>query len=455
MSARSCRDLRADLSAYLDGDLDAASTDEIRGHLESCAACRSELELMRRTVGALRRLPDLPPPAAILTGVRARLRPEPWYRRLLDGRQWQLGMPIGALATVLVVIGIALFQARHPEIPKTALQSPVPWSPAPPASPAPEMQAKPTPIAPSLPAALDKGAGRRDATPPAAPARAVFRAKEALAPAAKPQAAGGGYPADSVASSSAVGADARELDRAVAAAPAAPVDFDDDASKVAQSQPGRSVPPAAAMKDALGEESQRRERIAAAPAVESSRTADDYSAGQAALVSKQPVLGATVNAEVDGKSRTNAAPTAGKREARAMFARKADSGAGMRSVEIAEKKTAAATRVEVVCLLHPNGDTIDDLERLLRREGARNIAVEVLEPRAVYEALAHNQGRLAAPDEPSRGWMVTAGIPRAGFARLLEILGSRTGLRVLKRPDVPAAPTDQAEPLDLRLTVLR
>ena len=106
MSLRTCRDVRADLSAYLDGELNAGLTSETRVHLESCAECRFELELLRRTVSALRGLPDLPPPAAILAGVRAHMRPEPWYRRLLDGRRWPLGVPIGALATVLVVVGI-------------------------------------------------------------------------------------------------------------------------------------------------------------------------------------------------------------------------------------------------------------------------------------------------------------------------------------------------------------
>jgi hypothetical protein len=119
MSARSCADVRAYLSEYLEGDLDGASAEATRVHLERCAECRLELEQLRLTSGALQRLPDLPPPAAILAGVRARLRPEPWYRHLLAGRGLRFTFPLGAAATVLVVIGVAFFAARHPEIPRT------------------------------------------------------------------------------------------------------------------------------------------------------------------------------------------------------------------------------------------------------------------------------------------------------------------------------------------------
>lgn len=159
MSARACRDVRAVLSAYLDDDLDAVALGEIRAHLESCAACHRELDLLRLTVGALRRLPDLPPPAGILAGVRARLRPDPWYRRLLQRRRWLLGVPVSALATLALVVAISLFQARFPGIERQTAHAPQP-----PAAPAPRQAAGSSP-APLI---------REETTPQPAPA-AAFR----------------------------------------------------------------------------------------------------------------------------------------------------------------------------------------------------------------------------------------------------------------------------------------
>jgi hypothetical protein len=171
VSPRTCRDVRADISAYLDDDLDPVLTGEVRAHLAACAACRSELDQLRLTVGALRRLPELPPPAAILAGVRTRLRPEPWYRRLPDGRRWPPGVPVGALATLLVVIGISLFQTRHPGIERLAEQAP--------AGPV-------APIAEGLrPAA---GAGAQDRRSATLPPRPTAKEKPGISGSTAPQA---------------------------------------------------------------------------------------------------------------------------------------------------------------------------------------------------------------------------------------------------------------------------
>jgi anti-sigma factor RsiW len=351
MNARPCRDVRAGLSAYLEGDLDAGLTGEIRLHLESCAACRSELDLLRLTIGALRSLPDLPPPAAILAGVRARLRPEPWYRRLLDGRQWPLGVPVGALATLLVAFGISLFQTRFPDMSQTLPQGPIPQAPAPHAL---EIPAPPTSIAPPPPAARNKPALRRVAPPPVA--------VEQVAPTAAQ-------------------------------------------SKGEQSHPSHPEPRVAATQDALREESPRRENFAVA-----------------------------------------------LKESAGVTARKADIGAGQGRAKLAGEKTKW---VEVVCLLPADGNTVDDIERLLRREGAVDILTGAIEPPAVREAFDPHRLRLGSLLEPSRGWMVTASVPPRAFARLLHALSSRPDLRILEQPDRRPAPEDTTEPLELRITILR
>ncbi|MHB8835650.1 MAG: anti-sigma factor family protein [Candidatus Methylomirabilia bacterium] len=330
MSPRTCRDVRADLSAYLDGDLDSLLTGEIRAHLENCAACRLELDQLRLTVGALRGLPDLPPPAAILAGVRSRLRPEPWYRRLRVLRQWPLGVPVGALATVLVVVGISLFQARYPDMSKTVPHGPFPQVPAPPAR---ERPSTPTHIATNSTAAR-------------------------------------------------------------------PI--------VAERQPGENL----------------------------------------VFVPSQHVI---------PEPEPAAEPmfmTKGK-ESGVRLDRATESGAVLKSARFAAEKATQATWIEVVCLLPADGSTVDDIERLLRREGAAGISIGALEPPAVREAFAPHRLRPGAPPEPSRGWAVTASVPPHAFARVLLALSSRADLRILEQPARRTAPQEMSEPLDLRITVLR
>jgi hypothetical protein len=398
VSARSCRDVRADFSAYLEGDLDPRLTGETRDHLEGCADCRAELELLRRTLGALRRLPDLPPPAAILAGVRARLRPEPWYRRLFGGGGWHFNFPLGAAATVLVVIGVSLFMARYPDMPKTVSQAPAPQSPTPP-EPS-EMRAR----------------GNLDSAPP-------------------PQVASGKEKADVSEKSAVAVVDRRGRDRAAPAEPVAPTGLAAVESKVGQEQTAQPEAPAAAPKDAFREESPRLEAVAAAPDGE---------------------RGAAVYDELDAKPATSSPQPVLKKEMPAAFARQAEDGeANLGRSRLAGAKATASGEVRILCLALAEGDPLDDLTRLLRREGGEDVAVSVLEPRAVREAFAPHRGRPGLLAEPARGWAVTARVPPHALARLLEALASRTSLRILEQPASPAAPETTTEPLDLRVTVVQ
>jgi len=413
MSAPVCRDVRAALSAYLDGDLDARLAGEIRAHLEGCAGCRSELDLQRLTVGALQRLPELPPPAAILAGVRARLRPEAWYRRLLEGRQWRLGVPIGALASLLVILGISLFQSRYPGIERMTERSQLPSALAP-------------------------------AAPPASPAPGELRAKGAPGAAIPPHVASREGTVSTSGSTAQAEADTSDGYRSTPAPPTESVvrtDFAVVKSKVQQAQPSPPQPLVGALKDARQEESERVEILAAAPvrddvakpepAKERTIAVDEFNAGRSARMlslSKQDTA-------ADLLSRTTA------------------SGASPGGAKLAEKK--AASGIRLVCLLPADGDTVEDLTRLLRREGAGEIAVSALEPLAVHKAYANHRGRLGLLPEPSRGWTVTTSIAPHSLARLLDALANRAGLRILEEPASSAAEGDSAEPLDLRITVLR
>lgn len=56
----SCRRVRRTLQAFLDGEVTPARAELVAAHLESCARCSVEAEILERVITALRRLrPDL------------------------------------------------------------------------------------------------------------------------------------------------------------------------------------------------------------------------------------------------------------------------------------------------------------------------------------------------------------------------------------------------------------
>jgi len=131
-----CRDVRLYLSEYLDGELDKprpegqappeglASPSSLRrdidAHLESCADCRRELELLRKTVEAVRALPTRSLPADIRLQIDRGIEREmlaaaaepaagiPEGRPPAPSRHstWAYALPVAA--SVLIVVGLAL-----------------------------------------------------------------------------------------------------------------------------------------------------------------------------------------------------------------------------------------------------------------------------------------------------------------------------------------------------------
>ncbi|MEJ5360104.1 MAG: zf-HC2 domain-containing protein [Desulfobacterales bacterium] len=59
---RRCRGLASRISAYLDGELDAAGRREIEAHLEECLGCACCVETLRRTIELCRRAAAQPVP---------------------------------------------------------------------------------------------------------------------------------------------------------------------------------------------------------------------------------------------------------------------------------------------------------------------------------------------------------------------------------------------------------
>src|SRR5438067_6919520 len=68
-----CNDMRAKLTAYLDGELEDDRGSAVRGHLRGCQACRDAARDEAALRDGLRALPPVDPPASLWAGVQARL----------------------------------------------------------------------------------------------------------------------------------------------------------------------------------------------------------------------------------------------------------------------------------------------------------------------------------------------------------------------------------------------
>jgi len=77
-SLTECRRILADISAYLDGELETTACESIEQHCQRCASCAALVSGLRETVGLCRQARSVPLPEA----VRQRARDS--VRELLD-----------------------------------------------------------------------------------------------------------------------------------------------------------------------------------------------------------------------------------------------------------------------------------------------------------------------------------------------------------------------------------
>ncbi len=66
-----CRDLAELLIDYIAGELPPDQAEHIRQHLEFCPPCVYYIETYQLTIKLTRKLPPVPPPAALLERLRA------------------------------------------------------------------------------------------------------------------------------------------------------------------------------------------------------------------------------------------------------------------------------------------------------------------------------------------------------------------------------------------------
>lgn len=124
----SCAEARDRLSDYCDGELSSTERIELEAHLDSCSACREELEAERellRRAAAWRR--DLDPPRDLWPGIEARISHRP--ASVVRGPWWSVSRA-GLAAAVVVAAAVLLLLFRGvetpvgPEVERTAVESP-------------------------------------------------------------------------------------------------------------------------------------------------------------------------------------------------------------------------------------------------------------------------------------------------------------------------------------------
>ena len=84
-STGECNAILGGISAYLDGEADAAACQAIQGHCRDCAACATVVEGLRETIGLCRDAGSTPLPDAV------RRRAKAGIERLLASRKRPVG----------------------------------------------------------------------------------------------------------------------------------------------------------------------------------------------------------------------------------------------------------------------------------------------------------------------------------------------------------------------------
>jgi len=106
-----CDAIREQLSAYLDGELEAEEAEQVREHLASCEACRKELASLEELTGVLRALPRHKAPGEIEREVVTYIERDLLLRAPTRSQGWAvvrktLGMVTLAAASALIAVGV-------------------------------------------------------------------------------------------------------------------------------------------------------------------------------------------------------------------------------------------------------------------------------------------------------------------------------------------------------------
>lgn len=115
-----CEEIQDRLSAYLEGELEAAERRNIESHVEECVGCRQELALLRRTVSTLQSLEEIEVPPRLTAAIQADVNARGRFRwRQLASRLFfplHIKLPLEAMALLLVSLGVVYVYRSAPEL---------------------------------------------------------------------------------------------------------------------------------------------------------------------------------------------------------------------------------------------------------------------------------------------------------------------------------------------------
>ena len=128
-----CHEVKNSLSALLDSDLPQEDESQIRYHLESCGACKKEMETLQATWNLLGQWNTEEPASdfeqkfwAKIAEVETHERPNGWLDFIqtwfFPQKRWRVSwVPLGSLATAMLLIMAWIFQPTSTETPRPAV----------------------------------------------------------------------------------------------------------------------------------------------------------------------------------------------------------------------------------------------------------------------------------------------------------------------------------------------
>jgi anti-sigma factor RsiW len=101
-----CNDVQQRIKAYLDGELSDWEAETISSHIKSCASCSKEAELLSRTWELLLALPEPRAVPDLVPATLSRILAESDKSFLQKLAQRLIPIPVPAVATIALVLGI-------------------------------------------------------------------------------------------------------------------------------------------------------------------------------------------------------------------------------------------------------------------------------------------------------------------------------------------------------------
>jgi hypothetical protein len=111
-----CKEVRELLSSYVDGQVDADTSREVKKHIDRCSLCAEELARLERYTRVLGGLEEVPAPKDFLVRLHGKLEREkrrtPLIARLLRPSGFTIPLELAGAAAV-VVLALLLFDVMH------------------------------------------------------------------------------------------------------------------------------------------------------------------------------------------------------------------------------------------------------------------------------------------------------------------------------------------------------